>query len=55
MRKVESVAKVILESECGVISESECSDILSNPVDSDPLILSCVTANIFSRLRVHHS
>ena len=27
MRKVESVAKVILESECGVISESECSDI----------------------------
>ena len=37
-----SVARVILESESGVISESECSDIVSSPVDSNPLILSCV-------------
>ena len=38
-----SVARVILESESRVISETECSEILSSPVDSDPLILSCVT------------
>ena len=37
------VDRVILESESEVLSESECSDIVSSPVDSDPLILSCVT------------
>ena len=42
------VDRVILESESEVISESECSDIVSSPVDSDPLILSCVTDYIQS-------
>ena len=37
------VDRIILESESGVISESECSDIVSCPVDSDPLILNYVT------------